>query len=724
MTASLTRILPSASRCVRSALLASLTVMASAPLAAASSPAFQDPPVFQSEHGSLSVLMIAAKRPNVAIGSLRTDLWTYEVCRLAQPGANACPPGTGQAGLGGVRLALQPGDTLRVRLVNKLPPLAPGDADHIADHATLAGNPTNLHTHGLIVEPHRAVGPADTYGDYVFLELRNPVNPIPPAPPHPGVDVATGAVEYLYKIEATHPTGLFWFHPHLHGLSLNQVSAGMSGIITIGSPEDTCNDRACASAIQQASVRHLVLKDTQILQGGKLKTQEEPNFCSGAPGAGRQGSCPGQFIDPTDPTSDYRGGTWMHTVSGQVYPTIDVGAAGDVWRVVNASGSRSYSLSLVDAASNTPIKLQVLAIDGVTLSASTGSSAAETTARLARKANVVPCPGTADAGSHRAVCATVINMMPSSRVELRVVRSDGGANTQSAILRTLQYNTGDDGGGDQWPAVDLAAVRLAPRNPAVSDLVTMRDLTASMLSSSGHLLARSTVQVPGTDTLVPSLGADARVTAAPPGPAIQSMQMAPTVAITPDQAVGRAASTNCAPLAAGHRRKILFGYPQPTTFGLGYVETDAMGNDIEATRIPIGEFNPAQTIVCVPLPGGQAVHELWELQNLTDEDHNFHIHQTRFFLVAGGVAPGVTIPTLLDGSLVLHDNVPVPHPAVSLPCADGTLAAVKAGTCKPSSTFVVIPFREIGDFVFHCHILEHEDGGMMARIRVVSAAQN
>jgi hypothetical protein len=31
---------------------------------------------------------------------------------------------------------------------------------------------------------------------------------------------------------------------------------------------------------------------------------------------------------------------------------------------------------------------------------------------------------------------------------------------------------------------------------------------------------------------------------------------------------------------------------------------------------------------------------------------------------------------------------------------------------------VEIPFHEIGDFVFHCHILEHEDGGMMNIIRV------
>ena len=33
-----------------------------------------------------------------------------------------------------------------------------------------------------------------------------------------------------------------------------------------------------------------------------------------------------------------------------------------------------------------------------------------------------------------------------------------------------------------------------------------------------------------------------------------------------------------------------------------------------------------------------------------------------------------------------------------------------------------IPFSQLGEFVYHCHILEHEDGGMMARIVVVPSS--
>jgi FtsP/CotA-like multicopper oxidase with cupredoxin domain len=41
------------------------------------------------------------------------------------------------------------------------------------------------------------------------------------------------------------------------------------------------------------------------------------------------------------------------------------------------------------------------------------------------------------------------------------------------------------------------------------------------------------------------------------------------------------------------------------------------------------------------------------------------------------------------------------------------------------SVKVRIDFRGpiIGDFVYHCHILEHEDGGMMAIIRVLAPSK-
>jgi L-ascorbate oxidase len=691
---------------------------------------FVDPPVFTSSNQKLELLMVAAQHDVALAGGVHTMAWPYEVCyRPAGPTPNACPAGAGKHPLGGVRLQLQPGDTLKVRLVNKLP-LAT-DAKHTADNPDLINNPTNLHTHGLIVEPHRAEGPFDTYGDYVFVVVRNPDNNGAPASAaaasthpathvHPDMDFVDGAVEYKIDIGANHPSGLFWFHPHMHGVALNQVSAGMSGIITIGSPTDMCADVACQIAVQTGNVRHIVLKDMQVERDNRLLTQEDPAFCNGQPATGeppRQGVCPGQVTDD----GDHTGGHWFNTVNGQVYPQIDVGPRGDVWRIVNASGSRSYELSLSDDASGKPMLLQVLGIDGVTIDAQQGTSPATMQKLFGSKARPEACPGQVNQlRREESVCTSIVRLMPSSRVELRVLRQDSGNAVKSATLKTNDFFTG----GDDWPAVELAHVNLAPRDRDAIATLAVGGQASSAMTSFGVLQAPAELQVPTVDRPMSLATARSMAGKHDRDPAVQSgLHQATSIAIDRDLKLGQRSDPACRPLAAGHRRKIIFGNPTPGIdgFGLGYVEVDRKGNDIESTRKPISAFDPHTTTICVPLTaGGAAVTEEWELVNVTDEDHNFHIHQTRFHVLSVGPNPAGTIPTRVEDATVLHDNLPLPRAAVTDGC-DGSVEAVKAGACNPVSAIVRIPFREIGDFVLHCHILEHEDGGMMARIRVVAA---
>ena len=85
--------------------------------------------------------------------------------------------------------------------------------------------------------------------------------------------------------------------------------------------------------------------------------------------------------------------------------------------------------------------------------------------------------------------------------------------------------------------------------------------------------------------------------------------------------------------------------------------------------------------------------EEWVLYNPSQELHQFHIHQTDFQVVAINKKP-----VAFSG---YRDNVYIP--------ATGSIT-------------VRIPFTDpviLGKFVYHCHILEHEDGGMMAVIQVV-----
>jgi FtsP/CotA-like multicopper oxidase with cupredoxin domain len=96
--------------------------------------------------------------------------------------------------------------------------------------------------------------------------------------------------------------------------------------------------------------------------------------------------------------------------------------------------------------------------------------------------------------------------------------------------------------------------------------------------------------------------------------------------------------------------------------------------------------------------------EDWTIQNRAADLHEFHIHQIHFQLEA---VNGVAIP---KKKRQFYDTYPV--------------ADWKGGD-YPSIT-VRMDFRGavVGDFVYHCHILKHEDRGMMAIIRVQPKAKS
>lgn len=93
--------------------------------------------------------------------------------------------------------------------------------------------------------------------------------------------------------------------------------------------------------------------------------------------------------------------------------------------------------------------------------------------------------------------------------------------------------------------------------------------------------------------------------------------------------------------------------------------------------------------------------EDWVIENRAQEDHIFHIHQIHFQVLEVNGQP-VNDPAV-------RDTVDIPYWSGS-----GDYPSVK----------VRMDFRDpniLGTFVYHCHILEHEDGGMMGEIQVLPA---
>lgn len=93
--------------------------------------------------------------------------------------------------LPGPTLVVEPGDLLRVRLVNDL------------------DDPTNLHTHGLHVS-------GEGNADNIFVRV------------DPGE-----SFQYEFPIRADHHTGTNWYHPYHHGHSARQLFAGMAGVLVV-----------------------------------------------------------------------------------------------------------------------------------------------------------------------------------------------------------------------------------------------------------------------------------------------------------------------------------------------------------------------------------------------------------------------------------------------------------------------------------------------------------
>jgi len=78
-------------------------------------------------------------------------------------------------------------------------------------------------------------------------------------------------------------------------------------------------------------------------------------------------------------------------------------------------------------------------------------------------------------------------------------------------------------------------------------------------------------------------------------------------------------------------------------------------------------------------------------------------------------------PNIAEDTVPLPFAVPGPGSQLALnPNAATCLVSdYKAGHCQTTPILMQIPFAKLGEFVFHCHILEHENGGMMHAIRVV-----
>jgi FtsP/CotA-like multicopper oxidase with cupredoxin domain len=108
-------------------------------------------------------------------------------------------------------------------------------------------------------------------------------------------------------------------------------------------------------------------------------------------------------------------------------------------------------------------------------------------------------------------------------------------------------------------------------------------------------------------------------------------------------------------------------------------------------------FDPGSAVPNIVVRQGDV--EDWIIENRSQELHAFHVHQIHFMLTEWFGVP-VNEPFLRD--------------TINVPFWDGKSA-------KFPSVRLRMDFRNpdiVGTFPYHCHLLEHEDGGMMGLVRV------
>jgi len=111
-------------------------------------------------------------------------------------------------------------------------------------------------------------------------------------------------------------------------------------------------------------------------------------------------------------------------------------------------------------------------------------------------------------------------------------------------------------------------------------------------------------------------------------------------------------------------------------------------------------FDPASTVPNIVVRQGDV--EDWIIENRSSELHAFHIHQLHFEIIEW---LGVTV-----NEPFLRDTINVPYWTPHM--------------AQYPSIRLRMDFRDpatVGTFPYHCHLLDHEDAGMMGMIRVEPA---
>jgi L-ascorbate oxidase len=555
-------------------------------------------------------------------------------------------------------IEVNPGDTVDITLHNNLPADPSCTDAHANPDIPHCFNGTNLHSHGLWVSP---AGNSDN----VLLSI------------NPGV-----SFQYEYNIPPDHPAGTFWYHSHRHGSTALQVSSGMAGALIVrGDRLPTPSEHGDIDTLLKnrdgspLTERILVLQQIQYAcldAAGNIKVQTDS-----------QGNIIAWVCDPGDvggieTYDDANGngfgpGTWNQSgrytsINGLVLPTFNATAGAiERWRLVHGGVRDTIALQFFK------LKPQAPSIDRLT------AFAADSFIGDNCIGDPIPYQLIASDGLTMATArqVTIDTLQPGYRSDALVVFPEAGSYcvVNAAIAAPASVSR------TAVPRRLLGTVTVAPGTP-VTDI---RGYVTDALVAAAQNAMPANVR----DTVVADLRNGLRLSSFTPHADISDAEV------------------------KGH---------QFLTF---YIDVTAQPTTFEVSSDPFDKpfapkpYDPNRVDRVLTL--GSA--DEWQLQSRF-VSHPYHIHVNPFQVVkildpngkdvsapgavddAGGSPDpqypglkGVWKDTLWVKSLVFSPDNPYP---------------------KGVYTIVIRTRYErwIGEYVLHCHILDHEDQGMMQNVRI------
>ena len=558
----------------------------------------------------------------------------------------------------GPMLITEPGDTLRITLNNDLEQI------------------TNLHTHGLHVS---ALG----NGDNVLIT-------VPP-----------GESWYVeIEIPENHFIGPQWYHPHFHGETNEQVASGLGGYLLIlppsdlpdldkfnivtepvsfmaintfgiqqenrpSSPDDSLNQSPdpnfalpAGTPLQELEEGVFSLSDAPFVGYNAKPVSYNPQAPTGSDSSLAYGE--GGLAEPTENV--------IHTVNGQYNPTIE--ASTGQWNLfgfANMSVNSFHVIQLIKVEADgtlTPQTVQLTAIDG-------------------DAAGVVE-------GIRREITETPI-LNPGSRVSIQHWFEEQGtyyflSNATEEILGDeaplLTQEKGFNDGHLIWGSQVLATVE-----------VTGEDLPTGNFPEAYDVLVEQSDEI------------NALVDAAKAGDFDQE-------------------------------RDFVWSANIGGALLEGNVPDDTEVETFEGTYRINGKYFSTEGGGMPPLTMPMlGTSEIWNITNISGisdemlvelgidlplvESHPFHIHQNDFVVLE---INGIPVEDIEQNYLarVLSDTIALPPSYAPGSVTPENPYGIAQMNGEPSVVKILMEFADYpGSYVNHCHILFHEDAGMMAVVRVI-----